>query len=190
MELAEWLDGRTSLVSIDADFFTQPEESRIVEDVAAWFAGAVLTGARVTFHEDHVHLVDVMKDRVDVAVNFDFHMDLRREFLMGAQPLVPPQDATVFESIIASGLAHHYVWAHPVSRRKEVARTYASAVVAGRQPLLTQIHCIPGVEVLQRLLNRMTVVMVFVCRSPGYATADTDLAFRRLHATAERVLAN
>jgi hypothetical protein len=190
MDLGEWIDGRTGLVSIDADFFTQPEEFGIVEDVAAWFAGVVLTGARVTFHEDHVDLVDLMTDRVDVAVNFDFHMDLRREFLMGAKPLVPPQDATVFESILASGLADRYVWAHPVSRRKEVAWTYAAAVVAGRQALLKQIHCIPGVEVLQRLLNRMTVGMVFVCRSPGYATANTDLAFRHLRATAEHVLAN
>ncbi len=187
MDLAEWVDGRTGLVSVDADFFTRAEEQRLIADVETWLTAVLSIGVPVTFRQDHVDLVDLMTQPVEVVLNFDFHMDLRLEFLLGDAAVVPPQDATVFETILACGLTNRYIWAHPVSRRGEVAHVYASAAVAGLQPLLARIHCVPGVDAVNKLLESMALTSVFVCRSPGYSTVDTDLAFRRLQAAAERL---
>jgi hypothetical protein len=161
---------------VDTDFFTHPEELRIAPKLQAWLAGEVRVGVPLTFREDHVDLVQSMTTMVDLVVNFDFHMDLRLEFLHGADPLTPPQDASVFETILTAALTSRYVWAHPVSRRADAARAYASAVATGRQPLVSRIHCLPGVEALT-MLKKLRISSIFVCRSPAYATADTDRVF-------------
>lgn len=135
--------------------------------------------------EDHVDLVE-LAEPVDLVVNFDFHMDLRLEFLHGAPACSPPQDATVFESILATGQAGHYVWAHPESRRTDAAAAYTSAWLRGSQPLLRRIHCLPGSSVLGDLLPRVDPNLIFVCRSPAYATSQTDVVFERLRSLATR----
>ena len=165
-------------MSIDADFFKCPEEQELVGPLTRWLSDRVGKGVPVVFREHHVDFVTASAERVDVVINFDFHMDMRVEFLLGA-PSAAPMDATIFESKVATGMTERYVWAYPVSRRATVARVYATATLAARQPLLSRIHCLSGPEALS-LLGELDVRSVFVCRSPQYATAVTDAAFARL----------
>lgn len=178
-DLGAWLRGRSVAVSIDADFFAEPSEQQLVEPLAEWLADCVATGIPATCRRDHVDMIGFLVEPVDLVINFDFHMDLRIEFLHGDAPYTPPQDATVFESVLASGTAHRYLWAHPASRAADAASVYTAAFVAGKQPILGNIHCLPGHAALPLLTHGRTA-SVFVCRSPGYSTADTDAAFVRL----------
>jgi hypothetical protein len=182
VSFADDVSGHRCLISIDADFFTMPSEQRLAEQLEVWFA-QVARQTPVIIRENHVDLVDLVEP-VDLVVNFDFHMDLRLEFLHGAPACSPPQDATVFESILATSRAGRYVWAHPESRRADAATAYASACLAGSQPLLQRIHCLPGTAVLTDVLPRVRPAAVFVCRSPAYATEQTDAVFERLRLAA------
>ena len=157
------IPGRSTALSIDADFFTEPGEQQLVEPLAELLAD----------------LVGSLAEPVDIVINFDFHMDVRIEFLQGDRPLVPPQDATVFESVLTSGTAGRYLWAHPAGRAREAADAYTAAFVAGKQPVLRNIHCLPGYRALS-LLAKAQIKLVFLCRSPRYATTATDAAFERL----------
>ncbi len=56
---------------------------------------------------------------------------------------------------------------------------YSTALLAGRQPLLRKVHCLPGSEALD-VLDELDVVWAFVCRSPAYSTRDTEASFSRL----------
>ena len=103
---------------------------------------------------------------------------MRIEFLLGAQ-VAAPTDATVFESVVATGVTREYVWAHPVSRRPTAARVYATAILAAKQPLLSRMHCLYGLEALS-MLDDLVVSWAFICRSPEYATQATDAAFAEL----------
>jgi hypothetical protein len=183
VELSEWLRGRRALISIDADFFSDPEEVESHAEFEGWLDRTVANGVAVTVSRDHVDLVAQMPP-VDVVINFDYHMDLRLEFLFGAPALHPAQDASVFESILVSGLTQRYVWAHPQRRSVDAARVYASSVLAGRQPLIQRIHCLPGVTVMRQLIQRPLVESVFVCQSPDYSTPDSDSIFATLAAIA------
>jgi hypothetical protein len=173
---------RSAAVSIDTDFFTRPDEQELVEPLATWLRDRVGDGMPVTLRDDHVDYVGLVGEPVDVTVNFDFHLDMRIEFLLGAH-VAGPTDATVFESVMSAGLTREYVWAHPVSRRPTAARVYATAVLAGEQPLLTRMHCLPGSEALS-LLAELDVAWAFICRSPEYATRATDAAFAQLERAA------
>lgn len=178
-DLDAWIRGRNVAVSIDADFFAEPNEQQLVEPLAEWLADRVAADIPATCREDHVDLIDFLAEPVDLVMNFDFHMDLRIEFLRGDAPCMPPQDATVFESVLTSGTAHRYLWAHPAGRACEVASIYTAAFVSGGQPLLGNIHCLPGHAALP-LLTKGQTTSIFVCRSPGYSTTATDAAFVRL----------
>jgi hypothetical protein len=171
-------------VSIDTDFFTRSEEQELLTPLARWLGERVEDGVPVFVRENHVDFAGIVAGPVDTTVNFDFHMDMRIEFLLGA-PYAAPVDATVFESVLATGMSRRYVWAHPLSRRRTVAKVYTAAALAARQPLLSRIHCLPGHEALS-LLDGLEVTCAFVCRSPGYATKATDLAFTRLSNAVER----
>ncbi len=168
----------SAAVSIDADFFTRPQEHGLVEPLARWLGDRADAGMPVVVREDHVDLVGAVAEPVEVMLNFDFHMDLSLEFLLGAPPAAP-SDATVFETVLATDVTRRYVWVHPRSRRAVAARVYAAAVLTARQPLLSRIHCLPGSEGLARL-DGLSVRWAFVCRSPGYATEASDAAFARL----------
>jgi hypothetical protein len=180
----EWAGGGSAAVSIDADFFSDPEEQRLVTPLVRWLVSRVRAGVPVDVREDHVDYHQSIRTSVDLTINFDFHMDMRIDFLFGAPP-AEPADPTVFESVLATGATRDYVWAHPVGRRQTVADVYTAALLADRQPLLRRIHGLPGADALG-LLDEVEVAWVFVCRSPGYATADTDAAFQRLRDAAER----
>lgn len=184
LELSELVAGRRCLVSIDTDFFCNPAEQGLVSRFDTWLRDVLSAGVPVVVEQDHVRLVDLIRERVDVIVNFDFHMDLRIDFLNGDAARRPPHDATVFESILADGLVDTYIWAHPVSRRRDAAQVFATAYLTGRQPVLGKIHCVDGADVLDHILDRVHTTSAFVCRSPGYATRDTDLVFSQLQATA------
>ncbi len=168
----------TAVVSIDADFFTCSEEQRLRAPLVSWLGCSVTAGVPVWVSDDHVDLVEALPRPVDVIVNFDFHMDMTLDFLLGA-PAARPADASVFESLVADRVVRRYLWAHPVSRRKTAARIYTSALLAGRQPLLGNVHCMSGVDAMA-ILDELDVVWAFVCRSPGYATTVTDAAFADL----------
>lgn len=165
-------------MSIDADFFTFADEQRLLAPLVSWLLRSVTAGMPVTLSEDHVDLVAAAPRPVDVMINFDFHMDLTVDFLLGA-PAAPPTDASVFESLVAKGMSRRYVWAHPVSRRETAARVYTTALLAARQPLLAKVHCVPGAEAMS-MVDQLDVVWAFVCRSPGFATTKTDEAFADL----------
>ena len=178
-DLDAWIQGRSTALSIDADFFTEPGEQQLVEPLARWLADCIAAGVRAVYCDDHVDLVGFLSEPVDIAINFDFHMDMRIEFLQGDGPLVPPQDATVFESILSSGTAGRYLWAHPAGRAREAADMYTAAFATGRQPALRNIHCLPGHRDLS-LLAKGQAKRIFLCRSPRYATTATDAVFGRL----------
>jgi|GEM_PF-4860954 hypothetical protein len=173
---------RLAAVSIDTDFFTRPDEQELVGPLARWLRDRVEDGMPVTLRDNHVDYVGLAKEPVDVTVNFDFHVDMRIEFLLGAR-LAAPTDATVFESVVATGLTQEYVWAHPVSRRPIAAKVYATAILAAKQPLLSRMHCLPGPEALS-MLDELDVSWAFICRSPEYATQATDAAFAQLERAA------
>jgi hypothetical protein len=169
---------RSAAESIDTDFFTPPDEQKLDEPLATWLRARVGGGMPVTLRDDHVDYVSLAEEPVDVTINFDFHLDMRIEFLLGAQ-VAALTDATVFESVVATGLTQEYVWAHPVSRRPTAARVYATAVLAAKQPLLSRMHCLYGLEALS-MLDDLVVSWAFICRSPEYATQATDAAFAEL----------
>jgi hypothetical protein len=171
------MPARSGTVSIDTDFFIRPEEQLLVEPLVRWLGRRVDEGMTVVVREHHVDFL-ATSNPVDVTINFDFHMDMRVEFLLGER-YAAPIDATVFESVLATGKSERYVWAHPLSRRATAARVYAAATLAARQPLLSRIHCVPGPDALS-MLDELDVSWAFVCRSPAYATNATDLAFARL----------
>jgi hypothetical protein len=173
---------RSAAVSIDTDFFTRRDEQELVVPLARWLRDRVEDGMPVTVRDDHVDYVDLAEEPVDVTVNFDFHLDMRIEFLLGAQPGAPTDDS-VFESVVATGLTQEYVWAHPVSRRPTAARVYATAVLTAKQPLLSRMHCLPGPEAFS-MLDDLDVSWAFICRSPEYATQATDAAFAQLERAA------
>jgi hypothetical protein len=178
-DLDSWIQGRKVALSIDADFFAEPDEQQLVGPLAGWLADCVAAGVPAVCCDDHVDLVGLLTEPVDIVINFDFHMDLRIEFLHGDRPLMPPQDATVFESVLSSGTAGRYLWAHPASRAREAADVYTAAFVAGKQPVLRNIHCLPGQRAFSVLAKGQTK-QIFLCRSPYYATNATDAAFGRL----------
>ena len=184
MDLDQWIRGKTGTVSIDADFFTDEEERRLAPGIEACVARQLVAGAQIAFRDEHVDLVPLVPDPVDFIVNFDFHMDCRIEFLHGDEPLTPPCNASLFETLLASGSTAKYVWAFPSARRREAALAYSSALLADRQPRLHRIHCVSGAYAIDRLLDRATIASIFVCRSPAYATADTDAVYERLRSLA------
>ena len=55
----------------------------------------------------------------------------------------------------------------------------ATAVLAAKQPLLSRMHCLYGLEALS-MLDDLVVSWAFICRSPEYATQATDAAFAEL----------
>jgi hypothetical protein len=181
-EGSAWAVAGSAAVSIDADFFTNPEEQQLLSPMVRWLESRARAGVPVDMREHHVDYHESIRTSVDLTINFDFHMDMRIAFLLGAPP-AQPADSTVFESVLSTGATRDYVWAHPVSRRQTVAEVYTAAVLTDRQPLLRCIHAFSGADAL-RLLNEVDVAWIFVCRSPGYVTADTDAAFDRLHAAA------
>jgi hypothetical protein len=177
-ELARWIGGRTGIVSIDADFFTHPDEQRLLPRVREWLFREA-KGAPAFFRAEHVDLVGLISHPADFVLNFDFHMDCRVEFLHGDPAKTPPCSASVFETLLCDGLIERYIWAFPVARRTVAARVYSSAVVAERQPLLRRIHCIDGRDALAGLVG-VEIETVFVCRSSAYATAATDAIYNDL----------
>jgi hypothetical protein len=184
MDLDEWIRGKTGTVSIDADFFVDQEERGLTARVEACVARQLAAGARIDFRDEHVDLVPLVPELVDFIVNFDFHMDCRIEFLHGDEPRTPPCNASLFETLLASGSAEKYVWAFPAARRKEAALAYSSALLADRQPRMPRIHCVSGAYAIDTLLDQATIASIFVCRSPDYATADTDAIYARLRSLA------
>jgi len=180
VELHEWIRGRTGVLSIDADFFTLEDERRLVPLAEDLVARELARDARIEFRDEHVDLLGLIAEPVDFVVNLDYHMDCRVEFLHGDAPRRPPCRASLLETVLGSRLAERYVWAFPASRRADAARVYASAFFAYRQPLLARLHCVSGRYALERLLDGATIASIFVCRSPGYATAATDAVHDRL----------
>jgi hypothetical protein len=178
-DLRALIDRRTAIVSIDTDFFIQEDERLLAGKLEGWLEDKVSAGVRVTCRENHVDLVDLFSEPVDVVLNFDTHMDLSLGFLFGAPPRVPPEDASVFETILESDFTDRYVWAHPVSRSRDAARVYSAALLFGDQPILRRIHCLEGALAFQ-LLDSIRTEWVFVCRSPAYASPRTELTYRRL----------
>lgn len=184
MELDEWIHARAGIVSIDADFFTKGEEQDLAARVTEWFSSRVGSGVPVVFRDEHVDLVELVSRPVGFVLNLDYHMDLRIEFLHGEPARTPPSSASVFETLLADGLIEKYIWAFPSGRRRVASTVYTSAFVTGRQPLLAQIHCVEGRYALDRIMSRMEAVSIFVCRSPGYATAETDAIYAGLRRVA------
>jgi hypothetical protein len=180
MDLDEWIRNKTGTASIDADFFTHEEERRLTARVEDYVAQQLAAGARIAFRDEHVDLVQLVSDPVDFILNFDYHMDCRIEFLHGDEPMTPPCNASLFETLLSSGSTEKYIWAFPSTRRRQAALAYSSAFVAGRQPRMHRIHCVSGAYAIDRLLGRATIASIFVCRSPEYATADTDAVYERL----------
>jgi len=174
MDLAEWIRNKTGTVSIDADFFTRDEERQLAPLVQDCVEEHLAAGARIAFRDEHVELVQLVSEPVDFILNFDYHMDCRIEFLLGDEPRTPPCNASLFETLLSSGLTEKYVWAFPSTRSRQAALVYSSAFIANRQPRISQLHCVSGRYALERLLNRATIASIFVCRSPDYATAGTD----------------
>ncbi|MFB7476054.1 hypothetical protein [Kitasatospora sp. NPDC056184] len=184
-DLAQWVRGRTGIVSIDADFFSDPPEQILLPPLKSWLANEA-AGAPIVFRNEHVDLVDLVPRPVEFLINFDFHMDCRVEFLHGDPPKSPPCSASVFETLLGDGLIERYIWAFPAARRTVAARVFSSAVVTGRQPLLPRIHGIEGREMVGALTG-VDVESVFVCRSPSYATATTDAIYDDLQSRAPTV---
>lgn len=180
MDLDEWIRGKRGMLSIDADFFARRDELALAPLVEDRVARELAAGAQMTFREEHVDLVELVTRPVDFVLNFDFHMDCRLEYLHGDEPRAPPCSASVFETLLSGGLTDKYIWAYPATRRRQVAQVYASAVVADRQPRMSRMHCVDGRYALHRLLGRATIDSIFVCRSPAYASADTDAVHDRL----------
>ncbi|WP_328457648.1 hypothetical protein OG780_42885 [Streptomyces sp. NBC_00386] len=174
-DLAQWIRGRAGIVSIDADFFTNPPEQRLLPPMRTWLTNEA-AGAPVAFRTEHVDLVDLVPRPVEFLINFDFHMDCRVEFLHGDPPKCPPCSASVFETLLSDGLIERYIWAFPAVRRTVAARVFSSAVITGRQPLLSRIHGIEGRDMAEALTG-IEVESVFVCRSPSYATVTTDAIY-------------
>jgi hypothetical protein len=185
MDLDQWIRGKTGTLSIDADFFTCDEERRLATRVEDLVARELAGGAHIAFHDEHVALVALVSRPVDFILNFDFHMDCRIEYLHGDAPRTPPCSASVFETLLSSGLTEKYIWAFPSTRRRDVALVYSSAVIANRQPRISDVHCVDGRYALDELLGRATIASIFVCRSPGYATTQTHAIHDRLRALAE-----
>lgn len=181
MNLNDWLPGKHGILSADADFFTFADEQLIAPEVIDYLTRKIAAGAEIAFRDEHVALIDLVARPVDFIINFDFHMDCRVEYLHGAPAKVPPCNATVFEHLLSSGLAERYIWGFPNIRAAKVASVYASAFIESNQPLLTRIHCIPGHRVLKELLELPQIDAIFVCRSPDYATANTDAILQDLH---------
>lgn len=177
--LVALLEGQAALLSIDTDIFVDQGELQLAAALEVQVARLVAAGVPVTYRQDHVDLVHLVDRRFDVVLNFDRHMDLSLEFLAGAAPHHPPHDATVFETILSSGHAQHYIWAYPTSRGPDAAWVFAWAVRSDRQPLVRRIHCLLATEATV-LLDQLRVEWVFVCRSPEYATADSEAVFERL----------
>jgi hypothetical protein len=184
MDVDEWIRNRSGIVSIDTDFFTNVAEQGLAAQVTDWLSRRVDGGVPVVFRDEHVDLVELVSRPVDFAVNLDYHMDLRLEFLHGEPARTPPSSASVFETLLADGLVEKYIWAFPSERRRTASMVYSSAFVTGRQPLLAQIHCVDGRYALDRIMSRVGLVSIFVCRSPDYATAETDAIYDSLRRVA------
>ncbi len=181
-DLAQWIRGRAGIVSIDADFFTDPQEQRLLPHLRTWLMNEGAE-APIVFRTEHVDLIDMVRRPVEFLINFDFHMDCRVEFLHGDPPKRPPCSASVFETLLGDGLIERYIWAFPAVRRAVAAQVFSSGVITGRQPLLSRIHCVEGRDVLG-LLTGVEVEGVFVCRSPSYATATTNAIYDDLRSMA------
>jgi hypothetical protein len=180
MDLEKWLQRKTGILSVDVDFFTREEERPLAPRVESWVARKVAAGARVAFRDEHVDLIELISRPVDFVLNFDFHMDCRIEFLHGDEPKSPPCSASVFEGLLSQRLVERYIWAFPISKRRRAASVYSSAFSTTGRQLLTRIHCVSGRDALDELLPHAAITAVFVCRSPDYATADTDAIFADL----------
>ena len=167
---------RTGILSLDADYFLESAEHSLVPDIDRLIRDRAARTS-TCFRDYHVDLTELITEPVDYVINFDSHMDCSLEFLFGAPPRDPPVNATVFEGLLARGLVRRYIWACPDSRRSLAAKVYASATVAGRQPRLSDIHCVTGRFAVAELLDHADLALIFACRSPDYATAATDAIY-------------
>jgi hypothetical protein len=174
MNLRQWIHNKSGILSVDVDFFTLKEEQQIAPLLINQISLKVLAGAEIVFCDEHVDLIDLATHPVDFIINFDYHMDCRVEFLHGASSKIPPCSASLFENLLSVGLTEKYIWAFPNSRNFQAASVYSSAFINNSQPLLTRIHCINGHSVLDELLSIAKIDFIFVCRSPDYATSETD----------------
>jgi hypothetical protein len=184
MELDVWCHEKVGMLSIDADFFTLEEERSLAVYLEQWIAQKVGSAVPIVFHDEHVELIKHVRRRVDFIVNFDFHMDCRIEFLRGEDTKVPPCSASVFETLISQRMVDRYVWAVPRNRMAQAALVYSSALVLNAQPSLTRIHCVSGGYACEKILDHARIDSVFVCRSPDYATHETDAVFLRMKSAA------
>jgi hypothetical protein len=184
MELARWCSHKAGVLSIDSDFFALDEERRLVPRLEATIAQKAGAHVPVLFGDEHVELIDHVREPVDFIVNFDYHMDCRVEFLRGDAPRVPPSSASVFETLLSQSLVNRYIWAVPRSRSAQAALVYSSAFAINAQPLLTRIHCVSAEYACETILDHSTIDLVFVCRSPDYSTPETDAVLRRLRSVA------
>ncbi len=174
MDLDEWIDNKLGILSIDADFFGREEEQQLAPCIKNWVLRKVGAGVQIVFRDEHVDLIKLVSHPVNFIINFDYHMDCRIEFLYGGEPKTPPCSGSLFESLLSYGLTEKYIWALPNSRSRQASLVYSSAFVGNGQPLLTRIHCVSGRYALERILDRAKIGFIFVCRSPDYATAETD----------------
>jgi hypothetical protein len=174
MELARWCSHKAGVLSIDSDFFALDEERRLVPRLEATIAQKAGAHVPVLFGDEHVELVDHVRD----------HMDCRVEFLRGDAPRVPPSSASIFETLLSQSLVNRYIWAVPRSRSAQAALVYSSAFAINAQPLLTRIHCVSAEYACETILDHSTIDLVFVCRSPDYSTPETDAVLRRLRSVA------
>ena len=184
MELAKWCSHKAGVLSIDSDFFALDEERRLAPRLEATLAQKASAHVPIFFGDEHVELINHIRQPVDFIVNFDYHMDCRIEFLRGDAPMVPPASASVFETLLSQSFANRYIWALPRTRRAQAALVYSSAFVMNAQPLLTRIHCVSAEYACETILDHSKIDLVFVCRSPDYATPETDAVLRRLKSVA------
>lgn len=181
MNLKQWIHGKSGILSVDADFFTLKEEQQLAPWMISRIAWKAVSDVDIVFYDEHVDLVKLVTYPVDFVINFDYHMDCRVEFLHGEGAKTPPCSASLFENLLSTGLTSRYIWAFPNSRSRQAASMYSSAFVSNNQPLLTRIHCINGQYVMDELLDLAKISLIFVCRSPDYATVETDAILEDLH---------
>jgi len=97
----DWALG-SAAISIDADFFAEAAEQRLVKPLARWLEHAVSAGAPVDVSEYHSDYHLDLTGPVDLTINFDFHMDMRIEFLFGDRPRACPASGSGLDAIGSS----------------------------------------------------------------------------------------
>jgi hypothetical protein len=91
-----WIENPSVVVSINADLFMAKELRILYGPMLRWIKNCCINGNRLVVDREHSEIFNQISISTEYVLNFDYHMDVRIEYMLGAEPLLDIMDLNVF----------------------------------------------------------------------------------------------